>query len=184
MKKFLFFCSTILWVGACQSDTSLTKPIFFDLKQYIAQQVRVLTQQKTPVQKWVQVNGTEQQVLVKDIDWQKELEPFAQTDLNKPAYIQSYYMDTLRSEMGQTFIYVLKETEKIPVKTMRVTLDKSQRIQSLTIEVRNENFLYSSEKKLHLKAQPKGIQSYEIEGRQEMLWSKEKTFKILGILKP
>lgn len=188
LKRFnylslLFF----LFVTGCDQpqEKSDSKKSYFDLKGFIETQITFLTEQKPTVNKKMRVSGRDENRSTKQIDWKKELELFIQADINKPAYSKSY---EISNPDPLTTIYTLKTEENIPVKSIRIELDKTTGnpvlIQAL---LHSENKLYQSEKKIELHCVNESNQwrltSYSIKGYQKLATMEKKDFDINAQIK-
>ena len=179
MKKIiglLIFCA---FLSACNPEIKEgnTKK-YFDLKGLIEAQIKTLNTQKPFVQKTILMSEKSESQLVKSIDWAKELELFIQTDLNKPAFIQSYQVDS----SSISLIYKLKDTEKLPIKYLTISKIGENGI-SIEALVSNENYLYQNERHLKLFLKNNEVSNYQIEGFQKIVFGDRKTFKINSIIK-
>ena len=179
MKKvfgLLTFCALL---SACNPEIKEGKTKrYFDLKGLIESQIKTLNKQKPMVQKTILMSEKSESQLVKTIDWAKELELFIQMDLNKPAFIQSYQVDSSSMSVN----YKLKNTEKLPVKYLIISRIGENGI-SIEALVSNENYLYQTERHLKLSLKSNKIHDYQIEGFQKIIFGNKKTFKINGVIK-
>ena len=179
MKKvfgLLIFCALL---SACDSEIKEGKTKrYFDLKGLIESQIKTLNTQKPFVQKTIVMSDKSESQLVKTVDWAKELELFIQTDLNKPAFIQSYQVDSSSVSVK----YTLKDTEKLPVKYLVISRvgENGILIEAL---VGNENYLYQTERHLTLSLKNNKVSDYQVEGFQKIVFGDKKTFKINGVIK-
>jgi hypothetical protein len=105
------------------------------------------------------------------------LELFLQVDLNKPAFIQSYRVDS--SSIGVK--YTLKETEKLPVKYLHINRLGEDGI-SVEALINNDNYLYETERHLKLSIKNTELTDYQIDGFQKIVFGDKKIFKINGII--
>ena len=179
MKKIiglLIFCALI---SACNEEVkeNQTKK-YFDLKGLIESQIKILNKQKLIVQKSILIAEKAEIQVVKTIDWAKELALFIQADLNKPAFIQSYQVDS--SSKGVK--YTLKKTEKLPVKFLNITNVGTDGI-NIEALVNNDNYLYQTERHLKLSLKNNQVTDYQISGYQKIVFGEKKNFKINGIIK-
>jgi ABC-type uncharacterized transport system auxiliary subunit len=179
MKKIislLIFCALL---SACNEEVkeNQTKK-YFDLKGLIERQIKTLNKQKPVVQKTILMSENSENQVVKTIDWAKELELFIQADLNKPAFIQSYQVDS--SSTGVK--YTLKETENLPVKYLNITKVGADEM-NIEALVNNENYLYETERHLKLSLKNNQVTDYQISGFQKIVFGDKKNFKINGVIK-
>lgn len=179
MKKIissLIFCALL---SACNEEVKENQTNkYFDLKGLIESQIKTLNKQKPVVQKSILIAEKSENQVVKTIDWAKELELFIQADLNKPAFIQSYQVDS--SSTGVK--YTLKETEKLPVKYLNITKVGTEGI-NIEALVNNENYLYETERHLKLSLKNNQATDYQINGFQKIVFGDKKNFKINGVIK-
>lgn len=176
MRKLTYLLILSVFLTSCgaENQEGQTKK-YFDLKGLIEQQIQVLQKRKPMIQKTISMAENSENQQIKSVDWAKELELFTQADLNKPAFISSYTIDSSANGMK----YVLKETEKLPVKYLTITKvgGKTTQIEAL---VSNENYLYQSEKHLKLSLINEQLSDYQIDGFQKVVFGDKKDFKING----
>ena len=179
MKKVFGVLILFMTIISCNSESKVeqTKK-YFDLKGLIERQIKTLNTQKPTVQKSIIMADTSENQLIKTIDWAKELELFIQADLNKPAFVQSYQVDS--SSMGVK--YTLKETEKLPVKYLNVNRLGEDGI-SIEAYINTNNYLYETERHLKLSLRNNQVTDYQIDGFQKIVFGNKKKFKINGLIK-
>lgn len=176
MKKLVYVLSLMLGFSACQSESAEMKvKKYYDLKGLMEKQIEALKLENPKVQKDISINESVENQTIDSLDWSKELEFFVQADLNKPAFVNSYRVDS--SSVGVK--YFLKETENLPVKFLEVN-----RIGEDSIEIRalvsNNNYLYDTERNLKLSLQKSQLIDYQINGFQKVVFGKKKMFKVEG----
>ena len=176
MKKLVYVLLIMLAISACQSESGEVKvKKYYDLKGLVERQIEVLKSEKPKVQKNISVNESTENQTVDSLDWAKELEFFMQADLNKPAFVSSYRVDSsLRGVQ-----YFLKETEKLPVKFLEVNRMGEDGIEIRAL-VSNNNYLYDTERNLRLSLQQGQLIDYQIDGFQKVVFGKKKMFKVRG----
>ena len=176
MKKLVYVLWIMFGVSACQSESGEMKiKKYYDLKGLMERQIGALKSEKPKVQKDISVNEVAENQTVDSLDWAKELEFFIQTDLNKPAFVSSYRVDS--ASMGVR--YFLKESENLPVKFLEVNRMGEDGIEIKAL-VRNNNYLYDTERNLRLSLKQGQLIGYQIDGFQKVIFGKKKVFKISG----
>jgi hypothetical protein len=179
MKKVIGLLTFCALLSACNEEIKENQvKKYFDLKGLIEKQTKTLNSQKPVVQKLVIISDSSESQSVKTIDWAKELELFIQADLNKPAFIQSYQVDS--SSIGVK--YTLKETEKLPVKYLNIKRLGEDGI-SVEAFMNNNNYLYETERHLKLSIKNNELTDYQVDGFQKIVFGDKKVFKINGIIK-
>lgn len=176
MKKLVYFLSLMIGISACQSESAEMKvKKYYDLKGLVERQIEALKAEKPKVQKNISVNEIAENQTVDSLDWSKELDFFIQADLNKPAFVSSYRVDS--SSMGVK--YFLKETDKLPVKFLEVNRMGEDGVEIRAL-VSNNNYLYDTERNLKLSLQKGQLIDYQINGFQKVVFGKKKMFKVSG----
>ena len=176
MKKLVYVFCIMLGISACQSESGEIKvKKYYDLKGLVERQIKTLKFKKPKVQKDISVNQVSENQMVDSLDWAKELEFFIQADLNKPAFVSSYRVDS--SSMG--IKYFLKETENLPVKFLEINRMGENGIEIKAL-VANNNYLYDTERNLRLSLKQGQLIDYQINGFQKVVFGKKKMFKVNG----
>jgi len=176
------FAGIIFLLTSCDSPQERQSKVknYYDLKGFIETQISMLNQEKPEVTKMMKVSDKQETRSSKDVDWKKELELFSQADINKPAYSKSYEIEKPDSA---TVIYTLKKEETLPVRYVKIILDKkSGNPISIQALLRAENKLYQSEKNISLSGLIQNnrwiLQSYSIRGYQKLATMDKKLFDI------
>jgi hypothetical protein len=171
---------SLLWMTfACTEETVPTeKQLYFPLASYLQQEISQMQKRPTRVHKTMILDGKKEVKVISDMDWEKEWALFIESDLNKPAFDKSY--DNL-SEDGFRW-YSLKIGENLPVKKLKIQLDALERPASIEIEMSQTNFLFDTQKKMHMNFAEGKVQTYSIEGTQQMRWGSPTHYQLLGVL--
>ncbi|WP_428660778.1 hypothetical protein [Runella sp.] len=182
---FLIVLSLGLLVNCTNPTDTTTVGSYFDLKGFIETQITELNKRKPLVNKEMALGEEKENKQTTEIDWRQELELFIQADLNKKAYQLSY---TIAQPTSTTYVYTLKNGEKLPVKSLKIVVDEvSKQPKLIEALLQEENRLYDSEKKLQLTCtmRPEGIwlvKTYEISGFQHLSITDKKTFSVKGMI--
>ena len=118
MKKNLAFTFLVLSLAACQQKEIRNKQLeYVDLQGFFSAEASRLNAQKPKVLKTVGINQkSEQKLLKKTIDWEKELSVFKEADINKPAFKGMY------------------QISKLPNKTLYTSLNKKNLVQRIEVD--------------------------------------------------
>ena len=147
-RKYTIYTSALLLLG---SSYACNKPEiketgaelqYFDLKGYFGKQDTLLTQQNPEINKSIAHNGATESKKVRIISWKKELNLFAESDINKPAWKQSYDVQT----NADSTVYRAKFPE---LKTREITIHKKAgQVSEVSIVNTTHNILYNTTEKL------------------------------------
>ena len=165
-----------------------TKPVYFDVADYVKSQIQALSTQKPTVAKNAFINRQTNKQTTNAIDWAKELDLFVQADINKPAFRNSY---TVVRPDSLTYNYSLKPgEEKLTVRTLTVKVDpKTRRPVLIEAVLKSENLLYESERRLLMESGVNGVvgwgvRHYRVEGFQQLSYFDRNEFRVEGRINP
>lgn len=186
MNYFLFSIICLFLLGSCQTpDDTAQNKVYFDLKDFIEKQTVELDKRRPLVIKEMLIGKEQDKIETINIDWKKELELFIQADLNKQAFQLSY---DISHPTPHTYLYSLKNGEKLSVKSLKVVVDETSKQPNLIeATLQEENKLYDSEKLLSLTCtmRPEGvwlIKTYQISGFQQLTLTDKKGFSVKGTI--
>ena len=145
---------------------------YFDLKNYFAEQGKILNDRKVHLYKQITKDGKSEEKIFNQTDWQKELKPFSDCDINKPAWIHSYFVDTVVSTKNRRVRYVARESS-LPVQQLNFVFEKNKLIQ-LSIHKQTANSYYTS-KNDYVFIPDSG---YTINGSQEVMLAEKTNYSI------
>lgn len=147
---------------------------YFDLKKYFNTEAARLNKQHPRVLKTVSHNGQAETKTVTIKHWQQEFDTFIQSDINKPAWKNSYVISS--SDTG-----VVYTTVDSSLHTQQISLGlKNNKVTSVSIINATSNLLYNTKEKLTY--YPDSI--YSIEKYQDVRFLGSNIYKITGKLKP
>jgi hypothetical protein len=191
MNKYLIFITLISFILSCNNNdktnhsvtqtqetpsvpqtpaaySEQTKPVFFDLKSFIKQEIERLKNIKT-VEKTVTVNGKSETKKVSISNWEDELAPFTNSDINRPAWKDKYRLkEGLIAQEGKFKRYEATD-ENLKTRVLGVKLTDDDKILTVFIENNEESAVSSASQKLTYNVG----KSYKIESKQKTLTSKE-----------
>ena len=164
----------MLFLSACKPDNVKegTTNQYFDIKGYFANSVKQLAQRPDKIiSKTVTHNGTSESRQVEIKNWATELSLFTESDINKPAWRESYSIIVKPNEL----IYTAKYPE---LKTRRVVINKAAPEEILSIRIENQvnNALYKTSEELVYFPDS----AYSIEKHQKILLLGANNYKITG----
>lgn len=155
-----------LLLPACKPDIKETGTSgkYFDLRGYFkAEATKLLAKVPEPILKTVIHNGVTESKRIKIDNWPRELNLFIESDINKPAWRDSYKIQ----QSDHTTIYMATDST---LKTREIIINKKDdKVQWIIIFNYTQNILYTNREKLIYA--PDSI--YQIEKTQHV--------KLLGI---
>lgn len=177
--------SVLLTFSRCDNPVQQNQPnVYYDVAGFVERQIVDLSGRNPLVDKSTLVNQTRSRQTTRDLNWTRELELFAQADINKPALRNSYQITRPDS---LTYRYTLKPSEeRLTVRSLTVRLDPATR-QPRRIEavLQTNNPLYSSERHLLLESgsadrQPWRVKHYKLSGFQKLSYFDRNEFLVEG----
>lgn len=173
-KTPLFFLLLLLFGCQEQPEQKQKKELtYFDLKGYFEKESKRLSAASPYLTKTVSVNDSTETQKIRVRDWNKELEIFKDSDINKAAWKGMF---NVTSKSGT--VYYKSDDEKIPVKELSVfyTNGDNKILQGLQIVISNTNILYESRDTLIY--YPDSV--YQVKKSQDILLLSKKNYQITG----
>lgn len=169
----LAFCLTAL---ACnqQSNTKKDFHVHFSTNDFIKGQITALTSSKTILSKDIQKDGGMETQHIIIPEWPVELQPFIDSDINKPALKDSYRKDSLMMDSNKTIIYSAIDSGGA-VKHL-VIYYTGQEISKLQVHIYKKNNLYTSSRTMEYTVN----KGYSIVGYQKVRFLKPLTYQVVG----
>lgn len=171
------------WLGALQlllagcggpeagPPMAATRPLYFDVKGLLDQQIRQLDQAHTATLKRVSVRGSATEtVRVPAVKWADELQLFFQADINKAALRGIYTVDSARLPDGRlrrTYTR-LPGHDIAPVSRLAV-LSAGVAAEEIMADVDQKNALFSARKHLRLDLRQGRLTTYTVQGTQKLV---------------
>ena len=181
MQKYwvLGWVLSLFLLVSCQDTTPVpatpTSTQYFDIAGFIQEQVRLLNAERPVAVKSVQEAGeTTETKTLKNLNWAKELESFAEIDLNKPAFRNAYTVSRQAQPDGTvTETYRRKPDTEADIQLVLVTTNRQNQVMSIQATRESNNMLISSRKEMQLTCHTKNgvnrVQSFRIAGQQKPL---------------
>lgn len=141
-------CSVLLCVSglaACRPDVheSTGSKRYFDLKKFISTDSARLNKANLLISKTVSQNKSEEQtrnIIIKN--WGQELGLFSASDINKPAWRDSYTI----AQKGDSVVYTAKDAELV---TRRMVIQTNNgQVKKISINNNTKNLLYKTKEHL------------------------------------
>ncbi|MEO6499800.1 MAG: hypothetical protein ABIN95_12325 [Mucilaginibacter sp.] len=167
--------SVALFLPACKPEIKETGATgkYFDLKAYFKADSARLSKLPQPILKTVTHNGVTESKKVRIDNWARELNLFSESDINKPAWRDSYQTQ----QTDHTLIYLATDTT---LKTREIIINKKKDglVQYIAIYNYTKNLLYDTREKLTYI--PDSI--YKIEKTQHVKLLGNNKYVIIGSL--
>jgi len=177
------FIGFIFLLGSfsCANPAQTTQnPSYFAWKQFLQTEINRLQQKPFAIQKTIILDQKKEVKTLNEVNLANEFSMFLEADLNKPAFKNSY--DDLSE--NNLIWYSLKKGENLKTKKMLIQLDQADMPANVEIIIQESNFLFSTEKKLHMHFSEGKLISYSIDGSQQLAWLEPTSYKMLGVILP
>ena len=167
-------CASSLLVGCGDAGPAAPptrRPLYFDVKGLVTQQVQQLNQRHAAVTKRVSLrNATPETVRVPTVKWADELQIFFQADINKAALRGGYAVDSVLLPNGTLRrTYTRRPGQANAPVTRLLVVQRGTEPQELAATIVQQNNLFSTKKQLHCYFENGHLRRYEVEGRQKLV---------------
>lgn len=163
----------LVFLASCGKENQETSKQYFDIKGYFSKEAERLQKENPVISKTVVQNEQPEVRSLKIDNWKTELELFAASDINKPAWKNSYHVIS-RGNIKQ---YISKDKQ---LKTNKISIVSSGGvIKHISISNASQNMLYSSNEQLDY--YPDSL--YSIKKRQTVRIIGTNSYSIFAIFK-
>jgi len=146
---------------------------YFSLEEFFRSEATRLTKLAPTVEKTVSRNGMSEGKSVQINDWKNELALFMDSDINKPAWQNSYRVDSTDRLLTYTSTDPGLRTQKISIEK-----DENEKVKHIAVFNHASNMLYQTEE--HLDYYPDSL--YQIHKQQQVRLIGESQYSIRGVL--
>ncbi len=176
LKKVKFSIALFLFILlhiACNKsvDNSVRTNTYFSIRDFFKNETKRLANSKTSVRKTIMKGDTFEEIKLTPKNWQEELVIFSECDINKPAWVRSYSLDSIVKPDYTIVTYTT--VENIPVKKIILVKNKTG-VLSVSIEKNTNNLIYESSQNLIYSAK----NGYEIIGEQKVYFLSPNQYRI------
>lgn len=159
---------------SCRPDIKQTGNMkYFDIKAFFTKEITRLQKQNEPVFKTIIYNGSAESKKVKIKNWAQELDFFKSSDINKPAWRDSYTIEKLADDL----IYKAKYPD-LKMREM-IVKNENRHVKYVVIFNSTKNLLYQTTEKLSYFPGS----AYIIEKQQSVQFLGTNTYKVKGLLR-
>lgn len=173
----IFAACCALWCSCTPAPVS-APPVYFSVTAWLDSLLQTPAFDGMRLRKQVTYAGREETATTAHPDWKKELQPFYDADINKPAYAGAFTADTLVRQ-GMREIRYTTTAAKIPVRQLTITYTENQ-ISQVRIRYKKSNAWFRLEQELRITPR----EGYSISGTQNMAIGEEVSFTIAGRFVP
>lgn len=147
------------------------RPLYFDVKGLLTQQVANLEQRHAAVTKHVRLRAeTPETVRVPTVKWADELQIFFQADINKAALRGAYAVDSVALPGGMLRRTYTRQPGQPNAPVARLTVVQQGAVpQEITATIEQDNALFSASKQLRMQLQNGQLRHYEVLGTQKLV---------------
>lgn len=146
---------------------------FFDLKNYIDQEIKRLEKEQPKVDKTVAINDQIEKKQLSGLNYQRELDIFAQADINRQDWVDKYRADSTFYNSQLTEIQYIALHEDLRTRLIKVNFQQGK-VAKIYIENGGKNMAAGSQQQLTYEPE----NGYHIESLQHIALAKDKRFRI------
>ncbi len=142
LKNQLLIVVFFVFTSCMKNPEQNTKPVFYDIANFFKKEASGLTKLKKPIYKEVIKDGISEKKTISINNWDTEFQLFAQSDINKPAWKNSYRIEKTNNKL----VYTATDND---LKTRFISIVfKNNKVQEIKIVNKSSNLLYTSDENL------------------------------------
>ncbi|MHB1177970.1 MAG: hypothetical protein ACYCZO_06525 [Daejeonella sp.] len=164
----------VLIIASCNGPEQRSAPVYVDLKKFFEGESARFEKLKVKIDKSVSRNGISESKYNISADWKNEFGLFIESDINKPAWKNSYRITVDNSHV----LYTALDSD---LRTRSILLKKNAqgRVVQISIVNQTRNSLYNSTERLSYALDS----TYNIFKQQDIALLGKNEYKITGTLK-
>lgn len=143
----LFVLSLMFFSCNSQKPTNYAgKGKYFDILTYVREDLANNKRNNCGEEKTVYLNGRHETRKIDTVNWEDELEPLLNSDINYPAWDGKFFVDSAATKFTNpgTMQYFYRSIDKkIPITSMTVNKDSLGRVINVVIQKSVKSFLFS-----------------------------------------
>jgi len=172
--KYLFFLFLPI-LSSCRNyeNPDNNRLTYFNLSDFIENESKRLSAQKSGIDKTVFLNGKEEKKFITVSDWNSELNAFKEADINKKSLLGKYKVDSIR-EGNELLVKYSTLQENFRTKELAIQYDLNKKPVRITATVATNNTLYSSRQQLIYEPE----HGYWISGSQKIRFLEPDSFYV------
>lgn len=165
------------------------KETYFSTKTYFQEVIQSLSQEEITLLKEANINGEQENKTLRisqdSTFWQREFQVFMEADINKPALIGQYRVDTVATKDKVTSqevkeIQYTAQSDDLRTRTMKVWVTVAeQEVVGIHIETSDKNVIYASGQTLSYLAD----KEYTIDAYQEVVSQPREAYTLRSVFK-
>ncbi|MET4074536.1 hypothetical protein ABIB44_001780 [Hymenobacter sp. UYCo722] len=160
------------------------RPLYFDVKGLLTQQVAQLAQRHAAVTKHVRLRAeAPETVRVPTVKWSDELQIFFQADINKAALRGAYAVDSVLLPSGALRRTYTRQPGQpnAPVARLVVVQQGAEPLE-IAATIIQRNVLFSAQKQLLMQLQHGQLRRYEVVGTQKLVLFDTLRYSAAGVV--
>ena len=149
-NKYLLFLigivSSTIFISCKNSEPpiSVTNKTYFDLTKIIQADINHNIENNCSEEKTVYIKGNKETKVIDTIDWQSELKPLLECDINRVAWKDKFFIDTIPNDLNKDITIQYRAlSEKVSVRSLSIVY-AGQQIKKITIVKKIDSFLFST----------------------------------------
>lgn len=160
------------------------RPLYFDVKGLLTQQVAQLAQRHAAVTKLVQLRAeVPETVRVPTVKWADELQIFFQADINKAALRGAYTVDSVALPGGALRRTYTRQPGQPNAPVVRlVIVQQGAEPQEIAATIMQNNALFSARKQLRMQLLHGQLRRYEVVGTQKLVLFDTLRYSAAGVV--
>ena len=173
----------------CNGEQETSANRYFDVQEFIDQQVAELKLQNTQLTKSLNIDGESESNTVKLLDsiqWENEFRIFREHDINKPVLFDAFIEEQNSTEKGnRRWNYILEDSTKLGILNMVIDFNQSGDVTNWSSKFSEENVLYANLRNVSINFDKSGqrITDYSIVGYHKLMFKDTVFYQLQAVIK-
>lgn len=171
----ILLAAVLLLVSCTSNETEQQQAKYFNVRNFFEGEAKRLSAEHFVLKKRTVLDTKQDSIFLNQVDWKKEFDLFTNADINKPAWKNSFRIDSINSDSTLSLLYTALDSS-ISVRKMQIN-KVGNKLTSLFIRKSSTNFIYKTVQELKYTSNTE----FSIEGSQNVLWFYHTSYSVTGI---
>lgn len=179
LSRYLFLLSGILFLSQCGKQDSIkeTKK-YFDIPAFFQNEIKIRSSENLGLEKITSKGEDINSEIIDTVNWEKELEPFSELNMNKPAF-ENKFQKTVDSSTKLCIIRYQALDSTLEMQEVVIWKNPAGKIINLEIVTKLRSWVVDRDVRYNY--QPAG--GYGISVKENYIWQKPGQFDIFAQVK-
>jgi hypothetical protein len=144
---FILLAFSLVMVSCTDANDQAESSQYYDISTFFDEYADLLNSRRVSANKVIEKDGEREERFLENPDWKKELDPFKDLNIRRPAFRGEFVIDTVFSSAKNYSVKYISKSTKTEIREIEILFSNDE-IQSLTASKMNDNAVFSISRNL------------------------------------